>query len=466
MYEQSRDGKLVLNKTNFKSMLVYSMLFLSLPRNIKLLKMKNLYKLYALLLVLLLANSVSSQERVKKGFAFGAIPAVSFDSDLGFQYGGIVNLFHYGDGSDYPAYNHSLYLELSRYTKGTGINRIMYDSEKLIPNIRTTVDVTYFTDQMLSFYGFNGYQSNYEPDQLRNFYSMERNMFRAKADFQGDFLLPNFGWVAGYSFYKFDIDSVNIDKLGLSHIDGGSLYHRYIDIDHGLIPSEEANGGSLNYFKIGLKYDSRDQRAFASKGIWTEAVVQGAPAFLNAFPHSKFALIHRQYFTLIPDMVFAYRLTYQSTIGKSKTPYFAQPLLITSFLTAAENQGLGGKRSLRGVMRNRVVGDDIAFGNFELRYKFWKFSALKQNFYLGTNLFFDSGVIIKPIEIEGFADMSQATKDELLLGDFQAGKFHSSAGIGLKIGWNENFIISVDYGHALKKQDGDSGVYINLNYMF
>ncbi len=417
-----------------------------------------------LLLIISLTGTLYAQEKVKKGFGFGAIPAVSFDSDLGFQYGGIVNLYHYGDGSNYPNYNHSLYLELSRYTKGTGINRIMYDSDKLIPNIRTTVDVTYFTDQMLSFHGFNGYQSNYEPTQTRNFYSMERNMFRAKADFQGDFLLPNFGWVAGYSFYKFDIDSVNIDKLGIEHSAGGSLYQRYVD--NGLISAEEANGGSLHYFKIGLKYDSRDQRAFASKGIWTEAVVQGAPAFVNAFPHTKFALIHRQYFSLMKDMVLAYRLTYQSTISKSKTPYFAQPLLITSYLTAAENQGLGGKRSLRGVMRNRVVGDDIAFGNFEFRYKFLKFSVFKQNFYLGTNIFFDTGVIIKPIEIEGFDTMSQTTKDELYLTDFEAGKFHSSAGIGLKIGWNENFIISVDYGKALKAQDGDSGVYINLNYMF
>ncbi len=79
--------------------------------------------------LLLLSLSVLSQEKVKKGFGFGALPAVSFDSDLGFQYGAIVNLFHYGDGTNYPKYDHSLYLEWSRYTKGTGINRVMYDTE-------------------------------------------------------------------------------------------------------------------------------------------------------------------------------------------------------------------------------------------------------------------------------------------------------------------------------------------------
>ncbi|GAB1416654.1 hypothetical protein MASR2M117_20600 [Paludibacter sp.] len=421
-------------------------------------------KVIILFIICAFTLNAFSQEKIKKGFGFGAIPAVSFDTDLGFQYGAIVNLYDYGDGTIYPKYNHSLYLEWSRYTKGTGINRVMYDTEKLIPGVRTTFDVTYYTDQMLSFYGFNGYQSDYQLDKSRQFYSQERNMFRAKADFQGNFGDSNFGWVGGYSFYNFDIDSVNINKLGLEHSAGGSLYQRYVK--HGLISADEANGGSIHYLKAGVKYDSRDQRAFASKGIWTEAVIQSAPGLINQMPHTKFALIHRQYFPLIKDMVFAYRLTYQATIGKSKVPYYAQPLLITSFLTAVENQGLGGKRSLRGVMRNRVIGDDIAFGNFELRYKFFKFSAFNQNFYIGTNLFFDSGIVLKPIQITGFETMSDALKDELLLKDYKPGQFHSTAGAGLKIGWNENFIISVDYGKAFNSQDGNSGVYINLNYMF
>jgi hypothetical protein len=31
---------------------------------------------------------------------------------------------------------------------------------------------------------------------------------------------------------------------------------------------------------------------------------------------------------------------------------------------------------------------------------------------------------------------------------------------------NENFVIAVDYGRALNKQDGKSGMYIGLNYLF
>lgn len=404
----------------------------------------------------------------KKGFGFGALPAISYDSDLGFQYGAIVNLYHYGDGSRYPRYNHSLYLEYSRYTKGSGIARIMYDSDRLIPKIRTTVDISYLTDRAMDFYGFNGYQSIYNPELLNNkatrfFYKNDRNMFRAKADFQGGFGDSNFGWVAGYTFYNFDMDKVNHQRLG-AETQEKTLYEHYID--WGLIQQEEARGGSINYLKVGAKYDSRDQLAAPMKGIWTEAVIQSAPKFMNrTYPHTKFALIHRQYFTLIPNnMSLAYRIDYQTTIGKSHVPYYAQPLIITSFLTAAYSQGMGGKTSIRGVLRNRVVGDAFAFGNFEWRWKFFRFNLLKQNFYLGTNVFFDTGVILQPIKV----DFSQVPDDAIstYFDEENTGKFHSALGAGLKIGWNENFVISVDVGKALNKQDGNLGFYVGLNYLF
>ena len=411
-------------------------------------------------------SAVFSQQKVKKGLGFGALPAISYDSDLGFQYGALVNLFDYGDGTNYPKYNHSLYLELSTYTKGTTIARVRYDSEHLIPNIRTTLDVAYVPDQMADFYGFNGYQSIYDDnlsESYRNFYKNEKNTFRIKADFQGYFGESKFGWVAGYAFYNFKMDSVDIDKLELSAVPGGDLFQKYKS--WGLISDAEADGGSINYLKAGFKYDSRDQLACPEKGIFTEAVIQSAPKFINeAFPHTKLAIIHRQYFSLAKDLQFAYRLDYQTTLGSNKVPYFAQPELITSFLIAASNQGLGGKSSVRGILRNRVVGDAVGFGNFEFRYKFLRFEWLKQNFYLGTNVFFDSGLVLQPIEMDLSA--VSATDRATYFSNYESGKFHSAAGIGLKIGWNENFVISADYGKAFNKQDGNSGMYIGLNYLF
>ncbi len=422
-------------------------------------------KKYILIISLFINVSlVFSQQKVKTGFGFGALPAISYDSDLGFQYGALVNLYHYGDGSRFPKYDHSLYMELSTYTKGSTIARIRYDSEMLIPKVRTTFDVAYVPDQMSDFFGFNGYQSIYDKanaDAYRNFYKNEKNSFRIKADFQGYFGESKFGWVAGYAFYNFKMDTVNIVKLGLNAVPGGDLFQKYRT--WGLIDSKEAAGGNINYFKVGLKYDTRDQLACPTKGIFTEAVVQAAPKFLNQdFPHTKMAVIHRQYFTVAKDLLFAYRLDYQMTLGNDKVPFYAQPEMITSYLIAASNQGLGGKSSIRGVLRNRVIGDAVGFGNFEFRYKFLRFEMFKQSFYLGTNVFFDSGLIIDPIYVNPAIIAANPT----YFNQYEAGKFHSSAGIGLKIGWNENFIISADFGKALNKQDGNTGMYIGLNYLF
>lgn len=440
-------------------------------------------KLLVIICSLIIVFTATAQEKGKKGFGFGALPAVSYDSDLGFQYGALVNLYHYGDGSRFPKYDHSLYMEYSRYTKGTSISRIMYDSDRLLPKVRTTFDITYLTDQMMDFYGFNGYQSMYDTSFVnpistqpkiknpeRHFYKHERNMFRIKADFQGNFGDSKFGWVGGYTFYNFAIDTVNIDKLGLNAVSGGTLFQRYVN--NGVISNKEADGGSINYIKLGVKYDSRDRLQGPMKGIWTEAVIQSAPGFINDYAHTKFALIHRQYFRLAKDISLAYRIDYQSTLGKGYTPFYAQPLLITSFLTTASNQGMGGKNSIRGVLRNRVVGDAVGFGNFEFRYKFLRFEWLKQSFYLGTNIFFDSGIILNPIDIEANVIANRGTaltdseKENLYLNEYESGKFHSAAGIGLKIGWNENFVISADFGKAFNKQDGNTGFYIGLNYLF
>ncbi len=101
---------------------------------------------------------------IKKGWNLGALPVVSYNSDLGFQYGALVNLYDYGDGSKYPKYDHSIYFEASWYTKGSGLFRFYYDSENLIKGIRVSADVSYIPDQTYSFYGFNGYDAVYNHD--------------------------------------------------------------------------------------------------------------------------------------------------------------------------------------------------------------------------------------------------------------------------------------------------------------
>ena len=424
----------------------------------------------------LLAQTENKDEFIKKNLNFGALPTVAFDTDLGFQYGALMNLYDYGDGSRYPKYNQSFYFEVSRFTKGSGINRFYYDSDRLIKGLQTSVDLSYLSDQAYDFYGFNGYDAVYQPTwvdtkssdyKTRMFYKYDRKLFRFKVDLQGRISGDHIRWISAFNLQNFVLSSVNLQKLNKGK--SGSdvlpdtvglfqLYQRW-----GIISPQEANGGFVPTIKGGIVFDSRDNRPNPMRGIWTEAVLEGAPEFLGSeSSFVKLSLIHRQYFTLIPkNLSLVYRLAYQTTVA-GHTPFYYQSQVITSILTGALSEGLGGAKTLRGILRNRILGDGFVYGNAEMRWKFARFHWIKNNFYLGLNAFTDFGKVTKKI------DVPQSILATLPAEYYNANaeKFHFSYGSGIRIAMNENFIIAADYGIAANKQDGTSGMYIGLNYLF
>ncbi|HEX2975241.1 MAG TPA: hypothetical protein VHO68_04840, partial [Bacteroidales bacterium] len=162
-------------------------------------------KTFMILLAFALTINLTAQEKkAKTGWKFGgALPAITFDSDLGFQYGALVEFYNYGDGSRYPDYFDHTYTEVSHYTKGSGIYRFMYESNHIIPGVHWTSDISYLPDQASHFYGFNGYESIFneawmnEDDpayRSRMFYRFERNQFRFKNDFQGKLSGEHIKW--------------------------------------------------------------------------------------------------------------------------------------------------------------------------------------------------------------------------------------------------------------------------------
>jgi len=429
---------------------------------------------------------------IKEGWKTGIpIPTISFDQDLGFQYGLALDLFHFGKPSIYPEYKHKFYFELSRTTKGSGINRIYYDSEYLIPKVRLTADLSYLTEQTLQFFGFNGYDAVYNsewededhPDyRSRVFYRHDRKIFRILANFQGDLLKNNdkLKWIVGFTFFDTKVGTVDIDRLNKGRDPSNSkylpdkelLYDKYVK--WGIISPDERDGNITTYLKAGLIYDSRDFQFFPARGLWSEATISYAPAFLGDgnFSYSKLTLIHRHYMSILSkDVVFAYRVGYQTTLSGT-VPFHIQPHIVPTFMTAATSQGLGGAKTLRGIMRNRVVGDGIVLGNLELRWKFLKTHLGKSDLYFGANAFFDVGRVVKNIDFEisqEKIDNKADNEDQDRLEDFfdpDSESFHSSTGLGLKIGYNENQIVSIDYGFALDQRDGKSGLYIRFFWLF
>lgn len=425
-------------------------------------------------------------EKVKDGFSLGGVPVVAYDTDVGFKYGALVNLYWY-DSLRYPMYDHSIYMEWSRTTKGNGINQITYDSDKLIPGIRTFLEFSYLTEKALDFYGFNGYQSVYDSEferpspvgdveqasPNRLYYRHARQLLRIKADFQGGIIGQKFRWLGGIAYYGNTINAVDVDDLNEGkpveeQLGPNSLYNDYIAL--GAIKTDQVKGGNHTILKGGLVYDTRDNEPLPFSGIWTEMQLHYAPSFLSNtdYSYTRFVFTHRQYFTVIPEwMNVAYRLSYQGKLS-GEMPFYMLPYLYNT-APKLTSDGVGGSKTVRGVKRNRIVGDGFAYGNLELRGKILRTTVFNQNLYIALSAFVDAGMVTQKYDFDIDEDVLAALPadrpDELFRLDEKEIP-HIGFGGGLHIALNQNFIITVDYGMAAKADDGDSGLYINLNFLF
>ena len=375
--------------------------------------------------------------KIKTGWNFGALPSVAFDVDLGFQGGALANIYYYGDGSQYPEYIHSLYAEAAYTTKHYGIFRINYDSKYLIPKHRLTLDATYQPDAMCDFYGFNGYQSTYNPQyhnwaadldksipyQSRAYYKYKRDLFRFAADIEGT-IWNKFKWNAGLGVLGYMIDECDINMLNGNNkyeidpetneptdpkamnpsIEG--LYEKYEK--WGIFDPNEVHGGWHPYVRLGVTYDSRDQRTCPTKGIYADAFFTYTAAFNAAygqqatagFNHLQFNFNFRHYVPVYRDRVtFAYRIGIQNNIA-GKSPFYMNTYLNTLFIQRVMYEGLGGANSLRGIMRNRILANGFAYANVEFRCKVARFDIGRQHFYIGLAPFFDLGLITQPYELD------------------------------------------------------------------
>lgn len=426
------------------------------------------------------STKTKNDEKIKEGFNFGGLPVLGYNTDIGFQYGLIFNVFNYGDGTFYPEYKYCIYAEVSRSTLGNGVNQLFFDSEHLLPNqIRITADLSYLTERTLNFYGFNGYDAVYtqayendtDPAYIsRVFYRHERKFLRSTLDFQGKLFSKKILWLAGLGYFSTNVATVDIDRLNKGKTeskilpDTTLLYDHYVD--WGIIKEYEKDGGKTPYLKAGVVFDTRDNEPNPMKGIWSEILLFYAPKILGINTHSylKLAITHRQYITLVKDKLsFVYRMGYQGTLAGS-VPFYMQPYMITSFSKVTSTDGLGGAKTLRGILRNRIVGDGIAYGNFEVRWKFLKTVLWKQNIYLALNAFADGGGVVNKIGFE--IDSQEVQENPSAFFAPETEKSHWSVGGGFRIAMNQNFIIAADYGVVLDKRDGKDGIYIGIGYLF
>lgn len=470
-------------------------------------------KFYSILFVILsFATSLCAQnaeneekkEIIKKGYNFGPLPAVAFDADKGFQLGALLNIYDFGDGSTYPNTRQQWYFEASFFTKGSQLFVISYDTKYLIPGIRFSTALAVTNDNAMDFYGFNGYRSFYDFDKVKAgkegtsfiytpYYRTKRLAALFKADFIGNLWNNKLFWEAGYHLSYFDQGAINRTKINKNKDENEifpsnpdspagyveTLYEQYCK--WGIIPDDQMDGGVNSTVRLGLLYDTRDKEGAPSKGIWAEAHVTLAPKFLGTtHPYSKYSATFRHYIPVVKNdiLTFAYRLNYQGTFG-TNAPYYVLPY-ITTMGQSYDRDGMGGFRTIRGIMRNRVQGLDMASYNAEARWRFVSFTLWKQNISLGLNCFSDGTMVTKEYDmsfgrsINDFEseDAYNRAKEEYntyMSYGLKSDRPHITVGGGFRFIMNQNFIVCLEYGKPVGKygkQDGNGAFYINTGYLF
>lgn len=451
---------------------------------------KRLLTLFVAAVVALGTLSAQDSAAVRKGWTFGVLPSVAYDADLGFQYGALTNVYYFGDGAVYPDYYHSFYAEAAYTTKQYGLFRLSYDSKYLIPNHRLSVDITYLPDQMCDFYGFNGYASHYEAAyadqsdgmyQTRAYYKFKRDLFRLSADLQGTIAKPWY-WNAGVGLLHYDVGTVDVARLNKYTkneakrlpVGVATLYDRYVAL--GYIHADEAHGGWHPYMHGGLTFDTRDRQQNPRQGIHADAFLTyyAGVGGMSRYNDLKFNACWRHYLPLVRDrLTFAYRLGTQLNVA-GESPFYLNTYLNQLYMQRVIYEGLGGANSIRGIMRNRILARGVAFANVEFRVQVAHFRIGKENFYIGLNPFMDAGMVVQPYDrvvtdprLFELADPAPSNPDAF----YDSSRLyapHLSAGCGLKVAMNDNFVLSVDWATALDKQDNSkfSNLYIKMGYMF
>ena len=455
------------------------------------------------------ASAQEKEKEVKKGWSFGVLPTATYSVDNGFQAGLFGDVYYYGDGSTYPDPVHKISWEGSYFTHSHRMRLYLaYDSKYLIPKMRVNASVTYVKDPLYTFWGFNGAASvqNYDiwgnrkyEDLLPNghninYYGMSRDMLRILANFQGQ-IVPHLNWAAGINFWNWKLGDMRDNGAGNKDASGkfvtgadGKKQVFYYDTDFtlvqayknaGILTDADLKGGSALELNAGLVFDTRDIEAAPNKGIWAEAYLNGN---VIGQRYLKACVYFRNYIDIpihIPagDPVFAYRLAWQQTLAGETPFYMIQnvPLLVQRNMIS---EGFGSSNTIRGLRENRVLAEGLAWLNAELRVKLVKFKLFNQFFYIAVNPFFDGGIITKQYKAEALKKASidgkiydprlaLIGKDALIYDATKAGSFIYSAGAGLKIAMNQNFIISADFAKCFTPGlDAGLWIGIGINYQF
>lgn len=380
------------------------------------------------------AAPAAGQEAPRTGWELAGVPALNYDADEGFGYGAILELYDHG-GGDHRPYRFTVQPTLLLTTGGRRDFTLFFDAPGLLPG-GWRVDAYLGSERQLAapYYG-TGNATLVDPGRSRSeadpyFYRFGRERRQAQASAQRSLRGTPLRLLLGAGLLHTRVDAVPRDS-------GTTLLE--LELGPGDPPASRSH-----FLRAGLVWDTRDRETGPSRGSWSELLVQRADRRLGStHDYTRWTLTDRRYLSLgSPRLVAANRLVLQGVHGSA--PFHELTTVQTSF---KPQEGLGGAKTVRGLPKNRFVGEGLFLWNAELRWRAADFHALGRPAHLVLTGFVDSGRVwggpVHPGEI--------------------VSELHHGWGGGTRLGIGENFVVAVDVGHSA---EAAAPVYVGLGYLF
>ena len=366
------------------------------------------------------------------GLEVGGLPALNFDSDEGVGYGALVELYQYGQGGLLP-YVWSLRPTVFLTSRGRRDFTVFFDAPHWLSN-GWRLDAYLGSKKQIAtpYYGIGNatpYDETLEDDEGPNpfFYRFGRTRRSATFNLQRNVAETPLRWLVGAGLVRTSV-------LPVPENDGATLYEN--------VSSTEQTAWS-NYVRTGLVWDSRDRETGPRSGAWTELLVQRVDESFGADAgYTRWTFTDRRYFPLGERVVFAHRYLLQGVGAGAPAHDLFQ--VQTSF---KQQEGLGGAKTVRGVLKNRFVGRGMLVWNAELRWRAADFLLVGKSFHMVLSAFVDQGRVWD----------GDVRLDELMT------DLHRGFGGGVRFGMGENFTVAVDVGRS---EEAGMPMYIGLGYLY
>ena len=404
---------------------------------------------------------------------FGALPAINYDSDLGFGFGAVTTLAKFATG--YRPYKWRLELLLFAAVKrlpGGGAevpfhdDYLNFDFPGLLQNrLRITGRAGFRKFANTGYYGFGNDSAaqtpwdDLDPDTDLKAYQAARKFH--KFDHIYPLLLVNARiqiWDRSTPEQRRRIEALvglNTTYNIIRPYEGSKLEQdiaaKQDDTQDGKTLANLLRGTDqhlLLVLNLGVLFDTRDHEYTPTRGTFTEVSVRSSPGVQQGLHYAGVTVNSAWYKAIVGEYLsVAFRGVADVIAGDA--PFYE----LTRFGALMPRDGPGGGWSLRGVPRQRYSGKVKLIQNLELRSIFLRFNVRKSRFAIGAVAFMDAARIwadTRPTDLGGTS--------------VDGGTLKLGTGAGLRVRWGETFVVRFD--GAYSPTEHTPGFYVDIGHIF